>query len=274
LKNLHIFLLLSLISSFASSQNHVLSLDGIDDYVSLPGTIVYSNEFTIEAWVFMNGPGGGIEGRSTIFEQRDDQTGCGHSGITYFSETRPGEQTHRFGLRGSEGCSVGLFNDSPPYGEWHYYTAIKEGDFAKIYLDGVFQAALYYDHLGNFSTGIDHVSIGSQIHDGDGYGYLFGMLDEVRIWDYPLSEEEILENMNNTLSGFEIGLLAYWDFENSENEALDKSYNGHNGTYMSGAVIAETEIVLEPTIWGDLNGDGQVNVSDVVVLIEHILNIE
>jgi hypothetical protein len=40
-----------------------------------------------------------------------------------------------------------------------------------------------------------------------------GQIDEVRIWDRPLTQEEIQANMNRRLVGDEDGLLAYWNFD-------------------------------------------------------------
>ena len=39
-----------------------------------------------------------------------------------------------------------------------------------------------------------------------------GSIDEVRIWNRALSQEEILANMNCHLTGHEPGLVAYYDF--------------------------------------------------------------
>ena len=264
--------IISIMLATGFGQNQVLSLDGENDYLLLPNTIITTDEFTIQAWVYMSGPGGGVEERSTIFEQRDSQAGCGHSAITFFSETGRTERTVRFGLRGSEGCSLGLFTPNNDYGEWHHYSAVQDGNYTYVYVDGQLKASLWYDHVGDFYSYISHVTLGRQYHSGAGYGFLFGFMDEVKIWNYARTDEEIRSSMDEELSGQENGLAAYWDFEDSEQVALDKSNNGHNGAYMDGAEVIQRDIFsVLPDVWGDLNEDGRVSIQDVIVLIERML---
>jgi|GEM_PF-2627286 len=62
-----------------------------------------------------------------------------------------------------------------------------------------------------------------------------GLLDEVRIWNYVRSKDQIRENMNYTLSGIEPGLAGYWNFnEQSGNTAFDTSGSGNHGTLENG----------------------------------------
>jgi hypothetical protein len=55
---------------------------------------------------------------------------------------------------------------------------------------------------------------------------LVGKLDELRVWNYARSEQQIRENMHLTLSGSESGLLNYWQFnEGSGTTAHDYTGN-------------------------------------------------
>ncbi|WP_019507886.1 LamG-like jellyroll fold domain-containing protein [Pleurocapsa sp. PCC 7319] len=58
-------------------------------------------------------------------------------------------------------------------------------------------------------------------------GTFKGAIDEVRIWNYPRTQEQINADRNHRLKGDEEGLTAYWQFLNGE--ALDRSGHGHNG---------------------------------------------
>jgi len=272
-KNIFKYLILVLLTIQGIGQNHVLLLDGINDYVNLPGAIVNNTDFTIQAWVYLSGPGGGIEEQNPIFEQRTDPTGCNHSAVGYFAESHSYEQVHRFGLRGDTECTGVVQHYTPAYGDWHHYTVVQYGSISSIYLDGLLMASLYYEHSGSYANNIDYVSLGQATHDGASYGSLNGMLDEVRIWDIPLTIEDIQTTMYQDLNGDEQGLIAYWNFEGSSTQALDQSGNGHVGSLLYGAQIIEADYYVVEPLWGDLNQDGQVNISDVVILINHILGL-
>jgi hypothetical protein len=172
---------------------------------------------------------------------------------------------------GGTECTGLVQHYTPAYESWHHYTVVQEGAYSRLYLDGLLVAMLMYEHSGSYSNNISYVSLGQAKHDGASYGSLNGMMDEVRIWDIALSSDEIEATMYSPLQGNENGLVAYWDFENSTTQALDQSNNGNDGTFMNGASIAAAEYYVPEQLWGDLNEDGHVNISDVILLINHIL---
>ena len=55
-----------------------------------------------------------------------------------------------------------------------------------------------------------------------------GYLDEMRVWDYARSDQEMLDGAGQNLTGSESGLLAFWNFDNGT--ATDLTGNGHDGT--------------------------------------------
>jgi len=59
--------------------------------------------------------------------------------------------------------------------------------------------------------------------------YFHGSVDEVRLWDYARTGDEILADMNATLTGNEDGLEGYWPFdEGSGSSSADLTNNGNN----------------------------------------------
>jgi len=68
-------------------------------------------------------------------------------------------------------------------------------------------------------------------------GHLSGVLDEISIWDYPLSATDIRHKMCEQLAGTEPGLVAYWRFDEgvdnsctSGADLCDQSGHGLDGT--------------------------------------------
>ncbi|MGD1701697.1 LamG-like jellyroll fold domain-containing protein [Dapis sp. BLCC M229] len=112
-------------------------------------------------------------------------------------------------------------------GKWSHWAFTKNADTGemKIYYNG----KLWHWNDDNSKTGIlpkvKAVRLGSGVN-GDNYYY--GKIDEVQIWNYARSEEQIQADMNRRLSGNESGLVGYWHFEGGT--AKDYSGNGNDGT--------------------------------------------
>ena len=62
-----------------------------------------------------------------------------------------------------------------------------------------------------------------------------GDIDQVRIWDVALSQQEIQQYMNCPPTGNESGLVGYWNFEEgSGTTTYDQTSNGNNGILVNG----------------------------------------
>ncbi|HUJ10666.1 MAG TPA: right-handed parallel beta-helix repeat-containing protein [Verrucomicrobiae bacterium] len=61
--------------------------------------------------------------------------------------------------------------------------------------------------------------------------FMIGLIDEVRIWNYARTEDEIRSTMYRSLTGNEVGLVGYWNFnESAESQTVfDRTPNGSNG---------------------------------------------
>ncbi len=64
-------------------------------------------------------------------------------------------------------------------------------------------------------------------------GSFLGLIDEVRVWNRALSQTEIQTSMSRRLTGQEVGLVGYWDFD--ADTANDKSAFGNHGTLVGQA---------------------------------------
>lgn len=59
----------------------------------------------------------------------------------------------------------------------------------------------------------------------------YGDLDEVRVWNTALDQDQIVNTMHTQLSGNEDGLVAYYNFNAASNEVVpDEGINGFDGT--------------------------------------------
>jgi hypothetical protein len=70
---------------------------------------------------------------------------------------------------------------------------------------------------------------------------LKGRLDEVRIWNVALTQEEIQAHMHQRLSGKEPGLVGYWPMNEAVGgEVRDHSGNGHHGQIVGATFVPST----------------------------------
>lgn len=83
--------------------------------------------------------------------------------------------------------------------------------------------------------------------------YFSGQLDELRIWNTALTESLIKSRMNGTLSGNEVGLVAYFDMENTgKGSSLELTNRSTSGTLLNARVLgntAQTPYISDPVLY-------------------------
>lgn len=182
-----------------AARGEVLSLEGINDYVSFSDLLVTTTEFTIAAWANMAGTGGGEEFTNTIFSQRDDLTGDNRCTIVLAAEAvSPGSAA---AIRSSIGATQVIYYPILNYNEWHHYAMTVNSDHLSYYVDGQVVDQIVNTQLGDYTTSIDYVQIGKRRYNCKTRGYFNGMIDDVRFYDHALSQQEI-----NTLFPIEVAI--------------------------------------------------------------------
>ena len=232
-----LILIFGLGTSLALAANMAISLDGYGDYVSVPHNSIFnfSDKLSLEAWVYYCGTRHGD-----------------HDGI--ITKTNPNftwgtgwalRRTMEFRIRTSDTPSTGRGHE--PVGveldinQWNHVAVIYDGSKVIIYKNGV--SVYESTQTGYVHNNAYSVTIGSQafyLRD------LWGILDEVRIWNVARSPEEVLNNMNRPLSGNESGLVGYWKFdETSGTIAHDSSPDGNDGTLIGNAHFLQSSAPVE-----------------------------
>ena len=120
-----------------------------------------------------------------------------------------------------------------------HVAGVYDGDSLKIYINGQKHVAeLYADVPMELAN--DRIFIGKANNNNEVTKF-GGEMDEVRLWNYARSPEQILSNMNYELSGLEQGLVAYWDFNEGTGGVLeDKSVNENNATIVGAEWTSES----------------------------------
>jgi hypothetical protein len=99
-------------------------------------------------------------------------------------------------------------------GQWHHvasvYKGIPNANSVDLYIDGVLQTkTIIANNLSGPTNNPNPAHIGSR--NNTAY-FLNGVIDELRVWGKPLCVAEIAARMNCQMTGNEIGLLAYYNF--------------------------------------------------------------
>ncbi|MAE09986.1 MAG: hypothetical protein CMF78_02185, partial [Candidatus Marinimicrobia bacterium] len=201
---------------YAQDDNYSLSFDGVDDYIEIPNLIDGLDSLTIEAW----------------FKYEDSDTwrwiyGGGTDWVDFGASIASGGNTIRYHFQTTEsgwGAGDGSIQLSPYI--WYHFSMTYDGVAFKGYIDGQFD-------FETMSSGSVATTTTQMIGAGftNSSEYFKGNIDEVRIWDYELSQPEIQDHMYEEISGTESGLLSYWNLnEGTGNVAYDQSSYGNDGT--------------------------------------------
>ncbi|UCG69580.1 MAG: right-handed parallel beta-helix repeat-containing protein, partial [Thermoplasmata archaeon] len=169
--------------------------DGDLDYVGIPSSnsLEISEDITIEGWINVNGP-------------QNDRTGIIHkfhsdAGNYYGYRIRmnsPSQLIFEYG----DGTPVisGLYSlGQVEQYNWHHFAATKEGTQMKIFIDGMeVSTGTGRPKIGTGPTWLD---IGHSFYNNQSFN---GKIDEVKIYNRALSNQEILERYHISKNGIMI----------------------------------------------------------------------
>jgi hypothetical protein len=165
-----------------------LQFDGWNEYILVdddPTMDFGSGSFTISAWIKPTNSSGHIIINGT--------SGSGYSGKRYCLRSYSAGSTLELAIDDNITKSIasgsGLIS-----GQWHHIVALLDTTGARtkglnIYIDGVFRGN-GTNRTGNFDSPGEPVYIGKEGIDGF-WGYLPATLDDIRLYNYALTDEEI-----------------------------------------------------------------------------------
>jgi hypothetical protein len=216
------------LSELVSSK--ALDFDGTNDYVDV-GDFSLGGSLTFETWMQYDSRANW----SRIFDfaengSADDNIWLGLSGSTgkIRFDTYIGN-SYSSVLDGDGGQTA--YGQVPIDGTWIHVAATISGTAGttgtgKIYINGNLVGTKSM-HVPVTMTRLKQYLGKSNWSDP----YLNAKMDEFRIWNYVRSQSEILATMNNTLTGSESGLVAYYKMNDGSGTSLtDSSSNSNTGT--------------------------------------------
>ncbi|MFH1230652.1 MAG: LamG domain-containing protein [Planctomycetota bacterium] len=212
-----------------------LSFDGVDDYVQLSDDITPTGNVTIEAWIKGNSWNTETNG-SRIYDDYYFLFGVLSTGKVNFGRYQSGVDWDK--IQGVQGLNTG---------QWYHIVGVYDGSQARIYVNGISDNS----KSQSFTLAGDSANerIGGQ-YSGVANTWFDGLLDDVRIYNYARTPEEIRLDYNagfaakfgytaagcqrDPASCMTEGQVGYWGFEEgSGRTAHDASNYGNNGVASS-----------------------------------------
>ena len=200
-----------------------LEFDGTSSYVDAGKTFSLTS-YTKEAMVKWDGVttannnlvSGSIDNQHAFWApgQDDNRVTAGHNGQWNFVED----------------------TETMPVDEWTHYAVTYDGTTGEMTL---FRNGIEVDRSldpENDTSGfvLTEIYIGAFIF-GDEINPFGGLIDDVRLWDYVRTPEQISDNYQSCLDGTESGLVAFYDFEDGSGSSTlaDLTGNGNDGTLIN-----------------------------------------
>ena len=210
-----------------------LSTDGVHDYVVVQdnNALDLTNNFTIECWIQANN----VESLSLL-----RKGWCNGADNSYYLSVFSGKV--EWGWSQSGNCN---------YPSWYKTidTVVQEGvcthisivhsnTEVKIYIDNILVPGILEN--GNYSTvnnSSEQMDIAAYRYLSGAYGNFYcGTIDEIRFWNYKLTQLEISDYSNSPLNGTEQGLVAYFDMEDT---GQGTTLTVTNKAIVSGSIIGQ-----------------------------------
>ncbi len=203
-------------------------------------------QYTIECWFRRDGAGtttttgtGGVTDAIPLVAKGRGEAETSNVDLNWF-----------LGLRGADGVLVADFEEgaggaSPSLnhpiagvtpiaanGVWHHAAAAYDGATWTLYLDGQLEATLFVGQPAA-SASTQQMSIATGLTSaGVAAGYFDGAVDEVRVWNYARTLQQVRATANAEISTATAGLVARWSVDEGSGTAV----SGSAGTAIAGTI--------------------------------------
>ncbi len=201
--------------------NHALRFDGIDEYVNVQDapSIRLTGNYTVEAWIWPTSFGY-YDGIVSKYQT------AGANGYTLRLGNFPYTSIQFNGVETATGLLSAF--------KWYHIAGVVNGNTVYIYINGVL--------VKTGSQGYTTIANSDPLRIGVDYGsrYFSGVIDEVRLWNTPLSQSTIAAWMNKSVSSSHpnySNLAGYWKLDEGIGpSAADSSGGGNTGFLTNGPI--------------------------------------
>ncbi len=214
-----------------------VDFDGTNDYITAGtgDTPIVKDKKTVAAWVYIDGT---MTNGTTYQIVRKYSSGDSNTyyGLALYHD---GSSTKLMSHQGGGGAFV-YSTGAVAAGQWVHVAATFDKPNVSFYINGALDSTGTDTVAGGYPSGSGTMYIGST---NSATGYFNGKLDEVRVYDRPLSADEVSSLYRLTApTGVDTGLKGYWSFNGdsvSGTNAYDRSGAGNTGTLTNGPTVTD-----------------------------------
>jgi hypothetical protein len=203
-----------------------LKFDGINDYAEMANTVKNSlnTDYTVSAWIKTDT----LSGNHIIAAFRDSVPQAQQPPLLFQLDQANADIRFIVANNAHTMVTATSSNVLTP-GKWCHAAGVREGNTLKVYVNGISGPPASGSLAGPINS--DNLKIGALLCCGGPVHHFFnGFIDDVRIYNRALSEEEIGTIMFSRPDAQEPGLVAYWDFDDANGQtAADASGHGNDG---------------------------------------------
>lgn len=221
--------IVSAVAKTNSIKNYALSFDGVDDAVEIANSASFNinNSLSLEGLICVNGSNANPEIATQMAISKKD---------AYYFGVTPDFRFRGYvfgpGYWDDQGHWCDQYGKDTSFrfelGKWYYVAMTFDGSHLKYFVNG--KQVDYYLFRGSIASSNWPIRIGDYSTNYREEYKFNGLIDEPRIWNRALNQEEIQANMYREISA-QPGLVGYWKFnEGTGNIAHDSSGNGNDGT--------------------------------------------
>ena len=219
--------------------------NGTNNYIEVPYVAEnHPSNFTIELWARLDQDTGTFQ--SPLSSRYGSAPWNNLSGYNFYAVNGLEKWSFTVGSGAWESINTTSSTNGEIYdgntlkfGIWTHLASTYDGTTYRFYVNGVLAGSKTagYSRVGFNSIPQRPLRIGAGRTEGSAIYFFNGAVDEVRIWNYARTQNEINNNKNAVLSGQETGLVSYYSFDNG-NASNDTGVSARDGTlYNSPAVI-------------------------------------
>jgi len=223
-RKVFVILILTL-PTVAFANDYALDFDGSNDYVSVANNAALNptDEITVSAWIKAS-DWEAASYQGTIVGKDDWFDGSSHGYVLRTGDS--GRLT--FVIGNGSSWPYAMTEQIMATDTWYHVVGTFNGTDIITYVNGEAKASYTMADTA-IAPSAYNLEIGRSPYDTT--RQFDGKIDEVAIWNYARTQQEILNNMNVELEGDESGLVAYYKMSNGSGTTLtDNSSNTNNGT--------------------------------------------
>jgi hypothetical protein len=267
MKKILITLTISLLSLslFAQDALNALNFDGIDDKVEITnGDFQFESQITVMGWIKWNVNPDSTDNFANIISVAKDDN---HNEQFVIQRNTNSNLEFALVLEKSNKitrqhiCSEIIMEKDV----WIHFAATYNGNVQRLYINGILEAT----KGGNGNVRTFNTDMKATIGSFAPYNGRFfnGEIDEMSIWDIALTEDQILDFMNETLDETQEGLQAYYNFDEIVDDILiDLTNKDHDGTVYGAETVLSTAAVTNVILPIELLSFNAENIDNTVLI--------